>query len=156
MDNASLIRAHWFERKRDARLPHAIGGEISHRLQLSFTCRAKSVNVTNEPFSAGEASSEHLIDQVLQRFEQLSGLRLQQFGVVALDVQHLATDCLLHFHTQLQARHVEDVFEKLCCLLSSLTHLLLPKEHSHRGDLKNLKAPDPVASSALAAHPSRA
>ena len=72
MDNASFISAHWFKRKRDACLSHAIGGEFGHRLQLCLTRGAKSVNVANEPLSGGEASSEHLIDQMLQRFEQLS------------------------------------------------------------------------------------
>ena len=147
MDNASLVRGHWFKRKRDACLSHTIRSEIGHRLQLGLTRRAKSVDVANQPFSGGEASSEHLVDQVLQRFEQFSGLGLKQFGVTALDIQYLATDRLLHVNAQLQARHVEDVFKKLCCLLSSLTHRFTYLA----ADLKSQTARDPVVSSASAA-----
>ena len=69
MDNSSFIRAHRFKCERNAGLSHAIRGEIGHCLELGFTRRAKSVYVANQPLSRSEASTEHLIDQVLQGFK---------------------------------------------------------------------------------------
>src|SRR6185369_1017759 len=98
-------------------------GKVCHRLKLSFTSRPKAMHVTNKARAASQASSKNLVDEMLQRFEQFAGLRLQQLCIVALDVQNFARDALLHADAQLQTSLLKDVLEKLRCLLRHLCHL---------------------------------
>src|SRR5688500_20378836 len=65
---------------------------------------------------------------------------------MALEIQDLAAYRLLYFYSQLQTGLVENVFEKLCCLLRGLTHISL----THENKLTDLTAPDRVASSVFA------
>ncbi len=88
--------------KAHARLPNSIRGEIRHRLKFGLASGAKAVHVTNESRTCRQTSSKNLIDQMLQRFEQFAGLRLQQLRVVAFDIQHFAGDALLHCDAQLR------------------------------------------------------
>ena len=57
---------------------------------------------------------------MLQCFKQLAGLRLEQLGIPAFDVEHLTGYALFDTNAQLKARHIKDVLEKLCCLLRNL------------------------------------
>jgi hypothetical protein len=77
VNNTSLVRAHRLKCKRHSGLSYTTRGQVSHRLELSLARGAKTVYVTNKPLARRQTSAENLVDEVLQRFEQLAGLRLQ-------------------------------------------------------------------------------
>src|SRR5688572_13087971 len=122
MNNAPFIGAHRLKRKRRTRLANAIRREVRHRLKLSFAGSAKSVDIADQTRGARKTTSKHLINYVLQRFEEFSGLSLEELGVFALDIQHFAADALLHSNAQLQTSCFEYVLEIMRCLLRNLSH----------------------------------
>jgi hypothetical protein len=125
VNDPSFVRAHRLKRKRHAGLSHSIRGRFAIACSSASRVARKPIHVANQPRAALKTSSKHLIDQVLQRFKQFAGLRLQQLGVVAFDVQHFAGNTPASPQRAIGDPHVEDVLEKLCCLLRNLSHFNL-------------------------------
>jgi hypothetical protein len=82
---------------------------IRHRLQLSFASCAKAMNIAYEPLTTGGCSREHLVNQVLKRFKEFSGLSLQELRVVAVNIKHWPGNPLLYLDPQLETGRLKHV-----------------------------------------------
>jgi hypothetical protein len=59
-----------------------------HRAQFFLPTGAETVNIADDPLPCGQTSSECLVNEMLQCFEQFSALSLEQFRIPAIQVQH--------------------------------------------------------------------
>src|SRR5574341_321476 len=108
MNDASLVRVHWSKHKWRGRRPNLPGRMMGHRSQFCFPRRAIIVGVTNDPMALRQFASEGLVQDLLQRVQQLTPLIKQQSIVGAINRQQTSLVGLFRRRVQIEARTAKD------------------------------------------------
>jgi hypothetical protein len=77
MNDSTFTGVHGAERECETRTAHSAGSVFRHGSQFCFSRGAKPFNVKNKPLPIAEASTERLIQQVLQCVKQFATFSLQ-------------------------------------------------------------------------------
>src|SRR5437867_10669379 len=85
MNHSAFTWIHWSENERARSSAHLLCRVFRHCAQLRFSSRAIIVCVTNYSLALGQRPSERLIQNLLERIEQLAALIQKDAAIGALD-----------------------------------------------------------------------
>jgi len=97
-----FLRIHRSKSKNGSGCSDLGRGMQRHCAQFSFPGGAETVNIADDPLPFGQISPKGLDDEMLQRFEQFTAFRLEQFCIPPIQVQQAPIRRLLSRDLQLK------------------------------------------------------
>jgi hypothetical protein len=122
--DATFVGIHRSESESGLRVAYALGGVARHRAKLCFSGSAEVLHVANKAFALRKSAPERLIDEMLDRAQQLAAFTAQKRRILAVQFQQTTFRRLGRPCREFELATAEDLIQKCLRLLASFVHKL--------------------------------